>query len=237
MKAEIFAHYSRILDNLIDRYDFAKYYFQNPFSFMQEIHEDGFKICCGATRGCIIENGYDWVVKYDLGDCGLNTCKKEVQIYEDAKDWGVENCFAEAIYLGTYRRTIDFYDAWDFDNEYYEDVSSFKSEDFEKEVNEMDEPHPIVIEVPLYGYPRANPFYPEGILDVGKVRRELGASPLTERNIVVGYEFAKAYDADEYELLVSFLEQEGVNDLHCNNVGTIAGKPVLIDYCGYEEDY
>lgn len=237
MKAEIFAHYSRILDDLIDRYNFAKYYFQNPFTLLYDLHSDGLKVCSGATRGCIVENGYNWVVKYDLGECGVNTCEKELSIYKAALEWGIADYFAEPIYLGKYRREIEFYDSWDFDADYYESVCDFEDEQFEKDLSEMDEPHRVVIELPLYAYPRADSFRPAGILDVNKVRKELGVSPLTDRNIVVGYEFAKAYDANEYELLNAFLEEEGVNDLHCGNIGTIAGKPILIDYCGYKEDY
>lgn len=241
MKAEIFSHFSRVLDDLIDRYDFCKYYFQNPFSLYNDVYDNGLKLCCGATRGCIVEDDYNWVIKFDLAESGINTCGKELAIYKDAMEWDIANFFAEPIYLGTYCRTFDFYDVIEFDS-YYDDITicGFENEDFERELKEKEEEEktPITIELPLYAYPHANPFYPEGILDVEKARKELGVSPLTERNIVVGYEFAKAYDADEYDLLVSFLEEEGVNDLHCGNIGTIAGKPILIDYCGYsEEDY
>lgn len=239
MKAEIFSHYSYILDGLIIRHDFAKYYFQSPFSldycFKEE--EIDVKIACGATRGCLIDEAYNWVVKFDLGECGVNTCKKENNIYEAAMRDGVEKFFAEPIYLGTYCREINFFDAYDFDSYEYENVCDWEDDDFIDTVSRMDEPHLITIELPLYAYPRANSFSPNGILNVGKARRELGMSPLTERNIVVGYEFARAYGADEYAKLVEFLKKEGVNDLHSGNVGTIAGKPILIDYCGYEEDY
>lgn len=240
MKAEIFVRYSYILDNLIDRHDFAKYYFQSPFYLDYRFKEEeiGVEITCGATRGCLIDEAYNWVVKFDLDECGANTCEKENDVYEAAMREGVEKFFAESIYLGTYCREIDFFNNEEFNDYDYQEVCDWEDADFIEEVAAMDEPHPVIIKLPLYAYPRANSFSPMGILDVGKARRELGVSPLTEKQIVVGYEFAKAYDTDDYERLVKFLEKEGVNDLHCGNVGVISGKPVLIDYCGYEEgDY
>lgn len=236
MKTEIFSHYSNVLDNLIDKYNFAKYYFQEPFFLENSLFEDGLTICSGVTRGCIIDNNYDWVIKYDLWSCGVYTCEKEVNIYRAAMREGVEKFFVEPIYLGTYCRSFEFFNVQSFcDN--YEWVNSFNEEIFLKEVEEMVSLHLITIELPLYAYRRALPFCPMEILDAGKVRRELGVSSLTEKDIAVGAEFARVYQMNEYNKLVSFLEEEGVNDLHSANVGTIAGKPVLIDYCGGEEDY
>lgn len=240
MKTEIFEHYSNILDNLISVYDFAKYYFQNPFTLDNGIREGNLKIVSGSSRGCIIDTSYDWVVKYDLEGCGVNTCEKEEHIYEAAMRNSVEKFFVEAIYLGTYCRSFEYFEEKSFEHVYCH-VESFMADDFMEEVGEKEEEGEkkkvISIELPLYAYRRANAFFPESILDVGKVRKKLGVSPLTEKHIVVGHEFSKAYTEEEYKKLVAFLEKEGINDLHCGNVGMINGKPVLIDYCGYEEDY
>lgn len=53
-------------------------------------------------------------------------------------------------------------------------------------------------------------------------------------NIGWSIEFLAAYGYDEYEKLINFLENEYVCDLHSGNIGYKNGKPVLIDYCGFE---
>ena len=45
--------------------------------------------------------------------------------------------------------------------------------------------------------------------------------------------FYNLYGEEEYKRLFDFIESYPIEDLHYLNVGTIEGKPVLVDYSGY----
>lgn len=229
-KAEVFRHYSSILDYLIDNYDFCKLYFQNPISLDCELVDEVTSLLCGASRGCLVTDGCDWVVKFDLEDKCY--CEKEVDLYEAAMEEGLENFLAEPVYIGTYFKKIEYY-AWDYD---YRDEIEY-ADSFDKEFEYSGEWEEVKIELPLYAYPYAASmrFPYVSLKEVQAIKK----SPLTERNQVVGYTFQKNYKEKELDAFINFLEEHKINDLHCGNVGEVGGKPVLIDYAGYDdyEDY
>lgn len=243
MKQEIFQHYSRVLDELIDTYDFCKFYFQNPTSldYTLKSEELDISLTCGVSRGCVIDDAYDWVVKFDFDDCRDQeaSCRTEVDTYEEALRDGLEDFFAKPLYLGEYCRKVKFYD-W---NDLYYDmdiecIEGFEDCLFNDCVNRLEEDDIEMKEEPiylrLYAYPRAKEFrYP--CID-NRTVRSLRHSPLTEKNAIVGYVFETHYDADQLERFIEFLEEHDINDLHCGNVGEIGGMPVLIDYAGYHSD-
>ena len=114
MKATmIFNHFKNILDDLIDESNFFKYYFQAPTSLDEDVYWEDWEECeaiysnstsirFGASRGCLIDDTYDYVVKFDLTESDESpTCSDEVLIYDAAAQNGLERFFAKPIYLGT----------------------------------------------------------------------------------------------------------------------------------------
>ncbi len=48
-------------------------------------------------------------------------------------------------------------------------------------------------------------------------------------------EVIACYGEDTFNLLCQFIQEEGIDDLHDNNIGYLNGKPILFDYSGYNE--
>lgn len=247
-KSQVFNHYSHMLDVMLEDTLFFQYYFQSPFSFEECIEDvccdpDWF-VNCGATRVCLIDKAYDYVVKSNIS--GFKACEEEELVYRSAKDFGLEQYFTEPIFLGTYTHTIRFYDAtnietaMDIESDYV-DTEWFENKfaDYEDEFGEL---HDIVISLPLYAYPRTchhnyNSTYDSLSNNKKKSDYEIFVrqhhSPLTERNLAVAIDFIREYGEDEYFRLTDFLYKENVNDLHAGNFGDLNGKFVCFDYGSY----
>ena len=126
MKQALFTHFSSILDNLLDNSNWFRTYFQAPWSLSDDINgedvsemDDNIHIRSGATRGCIIDDRYDWVVKFDIEEDYEygSACAREVDIYTDAQERSLTKYFCPVIYLGYYQRTINFYSINDIERE------------------------------------------------------------------------------------------------------------------------
>jgi len=246
-KSMVFNHYSHMLDTLIDNSLFFQYYFQSPFCLDEDIQHPCYDldwyIHFGATRVCLEDRAYDYVVKIDLFDS--EACEKEMDVYAAAVQEGMTQYFVEPTYLGTYTRTINFYDSqaielnmpdfYDYDEEWFED----KFADNEDSFGEL---QPITIALPLYAYKRIVPFNfnPTYNLLAEEEQSELEIaarkvkSPLRERNLAVAIEFVKEYGEEEYKRFTEFLKDWEVNDLHVGNVALYENHLTLCDYAGYE---
>lgn len=247
-ETKIFNHYKNILDELIDEVDFFKNYFQNPISLDENIYGEEYSniealytnttnICFGATRGCVIDNSYDYVVKFDLDESEYGNCDDEIRIYNIAKERHLEKFFLRPQFIGIYERKICYYHFTDIIdrldcNCFYE---SFHA-DVEERLAESDcTKEEILIRIPLYAYPRAERYeYP----NVDKQTRDsyfttYSNSPLTERSTLVAFTIEKEYGKDETYKLSNFLYDFGINDLHTGNLMCYHGKPCFSDYCGY----
>lgn len=248
-KSEIFNHYSHMLDTFLENTCFFQYFLQDPFS----LDEDIVNPCCnldwyvhfGATRVCFEDRAYDYVVKVDIGD--RYACEKEESVYAQAKLAHLDQYFIEPIYLGTYTRTINFYDMDKIEN--LIDVYDYNEADFIDQLidneDELGKPHKILISLPLYAYQRANPYrfehlYDELEEDEPQSEEEIIAqsfrSPLKERNLAIAIEFVRLFGAEEYARLSEFLEDWEVNDLHAANFGNIDGRFYVSDYAGYDPE-
>ena len=86
----------------------------------------------------------------------------------------------------------------------------------------------------LYGYKKACCGYHIHSYDNESVKCFAG-SPLTERNGCIAADLIENYGIEMFRCLNRFCEDNDVNDIHCGNVGYIAGKLVLIDYAGYHD--
>lgn len=252
MKATmIFNHFKNILDELIDESNFFKYYFQYPTSLDEDIYWEDWEECeaiysnstsirFGASRGCLIDDTYDYVVKFDLtnGD-EAPTCSDEVLIYDAAAQNGLERFFAKPIYLGTYTKKIKFY-AWSYD---IENPYCFDEDYIAKSIQELIDNYDthkeeIEIKIPLYAYPKAERHefhvYEE---DQDETYRSVSHSnsPLVEREAGIGYAFISMYGEDVFDALTEFCDEHNINDLHTGNVMELNGELIFTDYCGYPE--
>ena len=92
-KKEVFNHYSKILDELISNFNFFKTYFQDPFFIDEEVNVEDYpdydfpcdlKIATGATRCCVVDRDYPYVVKMNLSETEnrSDACEDEVSFYQ-----------------------------------------------------------------------------------------------------------------------------------------------------------
>ena len=98
-REEVFKHYSHILDTLIDDTLFYKYFFQNPFCLNDDIYgcfNKPWNIHFGATRACVEDETYPYVIKTNLQD--FTACEDEEEAYRDAVNEGLENRLYDALY-------------------------------------------------------------------------------------------------------------------------------------------
>ena len=253
-KQAVLSHFSDIIDNMIDESLFFSTYFQRPYYIESAIEGDdddravpfGLNIHFGATRGCIVDEDYDYVVKFDIDGDSYNDaiCDRECQIYSAAKARHLEQFFCEGEFLGYYKKTITFYDYDEIERHinWYDYDPQWFDEEFAKNEDDFGELVPITICVPLYGYRKADPHwihdYREGedsntyINMAQKIH-----SPMRERNLAVAIDFIREYGQEAYVALSDFMYEENINDLHCGNVGDINGKMVFIDYSGYHSSF
>lgn len=244
-KKEIFNHYSEILDSMLDNSAWFDAFFQNPANFDESLipEEDlpsDVALYCGATRTCVVDNNYDWVVKFDIeaDDDGF-ACEREVNIYSAAKAQHLDQYFCEIQYIGTYTRTIDFYDIIDLErytNLYCQDKEEFYA-DLDRNINNIDK-RQIKISLPLYACPRAldYKFIIKHMDDTQRQEINRIGSPLRSRNPRIAAEFIANYGFNEYKNFSTFGLEREINDIHSGNIGSINGHMVLIDYAGYHYD-
>lgn len=245
-KKAIFDHYSTFLDHIIDTSPFFAMYFQNPYYLDEDIcgqDEDHLPVninfSCGATRCCIVDEDYDYVVKFDIEEDYEygSSCSREEEIYSHSIVEGVNTYLCECMFLGCYTHTIDFYDYSNIENMLNwgsADVEGFEKE-FYNNIADFGTPQQITISIPLYAYPRADdydcgiPSYEE------KCIVNCYESPLKERNQALAAAFIREYGEEEYVKFTDFAYEYDINDLHLANIGSVDGKLCLIDYAGYHE--
>ena len=251
-KHEVFKHFSDILDDMLYHSLFWSTFFQQPCS-MDDVYgsiddisfPNNLKIKFGATRGCLIDAYYDYVVKFDVEeDRNGSSCKREAYLYNVAKEQNLNQYFAECVYLGTYTKTIHFYDYSIIERQlswYGYDWREFE-QDFMANEDNFGEIHDITISIPLYAYPKAQPHVPRGIMGsedeneyMSKAQKIM--SPMRDSNLMVAIDFIRQYGEDEYHRITDFLYEEDINDLHISNFADINGKYCAIDYAGYHDAY
>lgn len=223
---EVFRHYSAILDKLL-REPYYKFYFQNPLTREYgEWIDDDILMISGSFRTCIVDNRYDWVVKF--GD--YDDCDREVRNYSAAKCVGLGNCFVESHFIGVYRKKINFYRAEDIadmdpstDNDDWVDAVASSGLDMEE----------FEIILPLYAYKRANEAHISWSLsaDDSKLGRSI-KSPIAEEHMDVAVALWKNWGESLFWKFDTFCREHGIDDLHCDNIGEIDGRFVIIDYAG-----
>lgn len=248
-KTAIFSHFSDILDNMIDSSSFFKYFFQRP-SYTEDIEgtaedaavPEGIAVRFGATRACIIDDNYDYVIKFDIDEDERqeSVCECEENIYQHACECGLGKYFARIQHLGIYCKTIEYYDFLDVDNAiawecYEQGIEEVK--EFEETTNYKK--RTITIMFDLYFCDKATNYKHRLSTEEHMKKYEPIAratkSPLVERYVWLAVDFIDFYGVGAFYALSDFLREHRVNDLHYGNAGIIDGKPVLIDYAGYHD--
>lgn len=199
-KEAIFNHFAAIFEEVL-RTESKEEWLLYPEISMSEELLPGVQIYSGVTRCAVVDEAYDWIVKFDISDAPY--CEREVELYERAKSYGCEDCLTPVLYAGRYE---------DAENGMWWD---------------------------LYAYKKAKCGYRSHIYDDSSVKCFKG-SPLSDRNECIAADLIEDWGIDMFRNLNLFCEENEINDIHCGNVGWIAGKLVLIDYAGYhsssEED-
>lgn len=244
-KKEIFNHFSSIIDELLKTSMFFEAYFQRPWfldsHISGEIHEElpsNISIHDGATKACIIDYDYDWVIKFDIDDdieFG-SACKRELKLYNKAKRLNLDSYFTEPIFLGTYQKKITFYDIDEI--EQYCDWSGYDAEEFDEEIMKNEEYmtiKEIVISIPLYAYRRANLYNYKKLDDSFVNSAKKIYSPLRERNVAVAAAFIQEYGYEQYKNITNFMCENDINDIHLGNIGEVDGHLIITDWNGYHK--
>lgn len=225
----IFQHYSELIDRMLEENEIFKSYFLEPRSIPSDYQiTSSAYMTCGITRGCIVDNNFPFVIKFDLYDYNNDdffvSCEKEMKYYQLAKRCGFDKYLAEPIKIGDYKRTVNIHKRYTYiDNFDDDELNSYK---------EYDEDEEFEIILPLYAYPRAEirEFkHKDDSTDYNDIKR----SPLAERNQVIAEIFIELYGKNEFIEFSNFLDCCKINDLHGHNCAYINDKLVLIDYAGY----
>lgn len=251
-KHEIFSHYSEVIDNLLDSSLWMKMWFQRPDWLDECIQGEDYEeipsnisINDGATRACIIDYDYDYVVKFDIEEDNFGSaCEREESLYRTAKISGFEKYLNEITYIGCYTRSFYFYSYHDIMQHCHIDCSFYDEEQLCNELAYHEDEmvlHQITISIPLYACKRAEGY------DCGPINNELVAmaqkikSPLREKNVAVATAFIRDYGEKEYGMFSDFAIKNDINDLHLGNIGLVDGVLRFIDYAGYyngeDEEY
>ena len=249
-KNEVFAHFSSILNDMLDTSLFFETFWQAPYSsedfygsYDDEALPENLNIKFGATRGCIIDDNYDYVVKFDVESDAMGyACEREEYLYNEASRENLNQYFAECVYLGTYTKVIRFYDYYEISrhmNWYGYNWQEFE-QDFMNNEDYFGEIHDITISIPLYAYPKARPHCFMGVAGsqdeneyINKAQKIV--SPMRDSNLAVAVDFIRQYGEEAYQLVTDFLYANDINDLHCANFADIDGHYVAIDYAGYHD--
>ena len=235
MTMEIFRHYSAILDQMLQE-DYWKFYFQEPFQREYGEWLDDNKtllITNGCSRGCIVDENYNWVVKFNLCDTyDCDACNRELSYYNDAKLFNLNMCFSECHFIGTYRKKIHYFNASDI---FILNPSLDNDEWIEFAATQYDM-EDIVIEIPLYAYRKVE----EAHIPWSLCREdcELGnkiRSPIADEHIEVAVALWKNWGEELFMRFDYFCRKHHIDDLHSSNVGEVDGHLVILDYAGYRE--
>ena len=165
-----------------------------------------FCLCNGASRGVIVYNDFDWVVKFcfreEVERKSYDFNEAEVQIYTDAVTKGLQDFFAE-IWCGGDFHGLTFY------------------------IMEKANTDPSEVDADFYsGVFEAYPcFYEYESTDEGE---------MNDDDVAGIANFFGNYGAHERVVeLLNFCSYQYVCDIHEKNVGFIGERPVFIDYAGY----
>ena len=236
---EIFEHYTAMMDEMLQAHDFWKIYFQAPMPLYNE-RELPFPLFSGATRSCLVDNNYPYVVKWDTLEVGDYGCEREAELYNEAIAQELDEYFLEPIYLGRYERTVVAYDANDFYDERAEDEKYYPTEaEYSDTIMALDNeglwPKQQTISLELWAYPRAvsasntlQQEHSENARQVATSYPRYGLN-LDPPSIAA---WVDEIGATRYQQLYDFLIDNDICDIHSGNIMQYKSHLVFSDYAG-----
>lgn len=248
----VFKHYCNMIDNLIDTDEMFPFLFQNPRDFCEEFYNENYcfmphnvSLTFGATRFCIVDENYPFVVKVEYSDheesFDTGFCEREIFFYEKAREENFDRYFTEVQFLGYYRRMVLAYKLETVLN-YYNEDGLYEDEKFRKALSAMEEDNVekemVEIALPLYGYERADTFCTRSLnrREEDYYRTLSPSSPLSERDTSIAARFIEDYGEEEFFDFSEFLERYEIGDIHGGNVGVINDRIVIFDYASFPYD-
>lgn len=233
-KEEIFSHFKTVIDNLIEFSPFYKNYFLYPY-YLWEDEVDAFPgiiLTSGSTRGCLIDENYDWVVKFNLFEEEVNFydwCQQECDVFSLARKLKYDKYFSEVIFLGFYCAEVNAIPT-DYSRQDFEEVERMYQD------AAIEEYENLTIRIPLYAYHKES--RDTQIISSRKTQSRLvQKSPLTERDPSIGSNFIEKYGEKEFNEFSTFLRAIRCDDLHGKNAFfNIEGNFKIIDYAGYHSN-
>ena len=241
----VFNHFSKALDYLLEEDEVFSFLFQNPRDLTNSVFYKNFSVYFGASRFCIVDNNYPFVVKveydepFETFEDISSFCERELFFYERAQELNFDKYFTEVQYLGTYTKKVKTYSLSDF-YDYY-DYSEYDKNDFLSALEDMEKEgvlkKEIEISIPLYAYEKADCFVNDSCYSSKEIDyyRSL-KSPLSEISAYIAANFIKDYGEEEFYEFSEFLKYYNIRDIHAGNVGFINGKIVIIDYASYPKE-
>lgn len=174
-------------------------------------HKYNIKVCDGSSKICLVFPDVPYVVKWSTE--GYSEAMREVQIYKDAVSKNLEKFFPDTIFLVSLngidfvaQEKIDF-SVCECDLKNARIFSRITRTALDKTVAKMDRE-----------FQKASPFY----------RRRLDVQWAKMAIVLYGKKACKA--------LCEFVIANKINDLHKSNIGYKNGRPIILDFSGFDRD-
>ena len=113
-------HFFSLIDDILQS-DYRDYMLYPEVEMRDEVFE-GVRLCSGVSRCAIVDDNYDWVVKFDIDE--HHYCEREIQLYNAAEREGIECCLPQCAYIGTY---VDNCSGWEWDLYAYRKATHYES--------------------------------------------------------------------------------------------------------------
>lgn len=165
--------------------------------------DSNFTVTSGAFRAVIIDENFDWVIKFDfkeeINEEHVGNCRAEMIYYKNAVTWGIEEYFAPCFYGGEWNG-----------------VTFYLMKKVTIDIDSMNEEISSGLESSDINY--ASCF-----------NSDMAAEDI---DTIVNV-FGSYFPYEEVTQLIEFCETYCINDFHSGNIGYLMGRPILVDYAGY----
>ena len=184
------------------------------YDFFNEENYEGFRLYCGASKGVIIFDDYDFVIKMPLidRDEAFDYCLLEWRNYLHFKEIGLDRFFAE----------IDYVDKIGNTPIYIQEFVDCNEEEIEDEISEAS--YNNAVEVARHFGEEITEDWNNAFWDDFFDLDSFDKAEIFLR---------ESWGDDNFEYLETEFEDNYINDLHCGNFGYRGDFLVVVDYSGY----
>lgn len=212
------------IETLVSNVNFSQFSDSIAYRLEENASKFGIEVCVGATKACFIEQDKDYVTKIPLGGeksggefypfVGTNGiennwdyCLKEYEVYQLAKEQGLEDFFAEVTKVGFIQGANDTETPAYHQSRVAETSSQHERKSGKTDVSDED------------------------IKKLTAVSERTGNFDLPKTWVVAAIDF---YGVEKVIQLIYFLKENNLSDFHGSNVGFMDSQaPVLFDYSSY----